>query len=355
MATTDYPVNHPLAVKHWGRKLFHEALADTYFSKFSGEGTDVLCQIRPELNKAAGDRIRVGLRVHLNGDGVAGDGTLEGNEEALSTFYDDLLIDQLRHAVRSGGKMSEQRVPFSVREEAKMGLKDWWRDRLDTAFFNQLCGYLPANADIRYTGMQPVIAASADRIVRPASVANDEGLSTGNPFTLSILDKCVELAETTSPIIRPFTINGEKKFVAFLHPYQVTDLRTNTNTGQWLDIEKAAMAGGRVSKNPIYTGALGEYNGVILHKALRIPQGVHSSSGAAVSGTRRAVFCGAQAMLMGYGQRTKGVSDMEWVEEKFDYGNQLGVAAGMIFGMKKTVFNSKDFGTIVMATSAAAH
>jgi len=60
-------------------------------------------------------------------------------------------------------------------------------------------------------------------------------------------------------------------------------------------------------------------------------------------------------MLMGYGQRTKGVSDMEWVEEKFDYGNQLGVAAGMIFGMKKTVFNSKDFGTIVMATSAAAH
>lgn len=29
--------------------------------------------------------------------------------------------------------MSEQRVPYSVREEAMMGLKDWWADRLDTA------------------------------------------------------------------------------------------------------------------------------------------------------------------------------------------------------------------------------
>jgi len=355
MATTDYPVNHPLAVKVWGRDLFHEALAETYFSKFSGKGTDVLCQIRSELNKGPGDRIRVGLRVQLNGDGTAGDGTLEGNEEALSTFYDDLFVDQLRHAVRSGGKMSEQRVPFSVRNEAKAGLKDWWRDRLDTAFFNQLCGYTPANADTRYTGMQLVVGASADRVVRPSTVSDDQSLSTGNPFSLALIDKAVELAETTSPMIRPFTINGEKKFVAFLHPYQVTDLRTNANTGQWLDIEKAAMAGGRVSKSPIYTGALGEYNGVILHKANRIPQGVHSSSGAVVTGVRRAVFCGAQAMLMGYGQRTSGVSDMDWVEEKFDYGNQLGVAAGLIFGMKKTVFNSKDFGTIVMATSAAAH
>jgi hypothetical protein len=43
---------------------------------------------------------------------------------------------------------------------------------------------------------------------------------------------------------------------------------------------------------------------------------------------------------------------MNWVEELFDYNNQLGVAAGMIAGMKKTQFNSMDFGTIVFATYA---
>ena len=68
----------------------------------------------------------------LTGDGIEGDGTLEGNKEALTTYTDDVVINQLRHAVRSGGKMSEQRIPFSVREEARLGLQDWWRDRFDT-------------------------------------------------------------------------------------------------------------------------------------------------------------------------------------------------------------------------------
>ena len=56
-------------------------------------------------------------------DGIVGDGTLEGNEEALITYTDNLLINQLRNAVRSAGKMSEQRIPWSVREEAMTGLR----------------------------------------------------------------------------------------------------------------------------------------------------------------------------------------------------------------------------------------
>ena len=97
--------------------------------------------MRDELTKGAGDRITVGLRLQLVGGGVVGDNTLEGNEEALSTYNDTILIDQLRHAVRSKGKMSEQRVPFSVRQESMDGLKDWWSDRIDTWFFNQACGF----------------------------------------------------------------------------------------------------------------------------------------------------------------------------------------------------------------------
>ena len=41
---------------------------------------------------------------------------------------------------------------------------------------------------------------------------------------------------------------------------------------------------------------------------------------------------------------------MKWVEELFDYENQLGVSASLIWGLKKTVFNSIDFGTIVVQT-----
>ena len=46
--------------------------------------------------------------------------------------------------------------------------------------------------------------------------------------------------------------------------HQEDDLRSNTNTGQWLDIQKAAAtAEGRNS--PIFKGSLGMYRGVVLH------------------------------------------------------------------------------------------
>ena len=351
MATTSYGVNDALAVKLWGKKLFQDALKKTYFDRFMGKSSNSLVQLRDETSKGPGDRITVGLRMQLSGAGVQGDGTLEGNEESLTTYSDNVYIDQLRHAVRSAGKMSEQRVPFSVRDEAKAGLEDWWSDRLDTWFFNQLAGYT-AQTDTRYTGNQAPTAPSTNRKLFAGSTATDVGQTSSDVFNLNLIDKCVERAETVSPTLRPIMVGGEKKFVMFLHPYQVYDLRTSTSSGQWLDIQKAALAGGKDSGSPIYTGALGEYNGVVLHQASRVPQGVNGSS--SVTTTRRAIFCGAQAALMAYGQKDQS-AEMSWVEELFDYQNQLGVSAGMIAGLKKTVFNSEDFGTITVSTYAAAH
>ncbi|MFM9928204.1 N4-gp56 family major capsid protein [Variovorax sp. H27-G14] len=358
MALSQYGVNHPLAVKLWAKKLFQEALADTFFAKFMGTSSASLIQIKDETSKGAGDRITIGLRMQLTGDGVQGDGTLEGNEEALATYTDNLFIDQLRHAVRSAGKMSEQRIPFSVRDEAKAGLKDWWQGRLDTWFFNQLGGNTAA-IDTRYTGNQAAIAPDANHQLFVTG-ANDQALGAGNVFTLSMIDKCVETAKTlnqqgsSAPIIRPLRIDGEDKYAMFLHPYQVYDLRTSTNAGQWLDIQKAAMTGGKVEKNPIYTGALGEYNGVVLYQSQRVPTGVNSGTNAAIPTVRRAIFAGAQAGVMAYGKNGSD-SEMDWNEELFDYGNQLGVEAGLIAGLKKTRFNNQDFGTIVVSSYAAKH
>ena len=39
-------------------------------------------------------------------------------------------------------------------------------------------------------------------------------------------------------------------------------------------------------------------------------------------------------------------------EELFDYQNELGVSCGFIAGMKKTRFNSADFGAIVLSSYA---
>ena len=362
MSLTSYGVNDPKAVKLWSKKVFTEALKTCYASRFIGKGSDNVVQIMEETSKGPGDTITVPVRMQLTGAGVQGDGTLEGNEEALTMFNDKVVIDQLRHAVRSGGKMSQQRVPFNVRNEAKNGLVDWWAGRLDYWFFNVLAGNT-AVTDTRYTGNQAVVQPDSNhRLVGDGTVGTaDDAITNTMKFQLSHIDKCVELAGTLDQStaaglvpLRPINIMGEKKFVMFLHDYQVYDLRTNAGSGQWLDIQKAAMTGGQISKNPIYTGALGEYNNTILHKAPRVPTGVNSTTGAAVTTVRRAIFCGAQAGLMAFGQ-DGGPSKMDWVEELFDYKNQLGVSCGLIAGLKKTQFNNNDFGVITVSTYAAKH
>lgn len=354
MATTPYGVNAPEAVKLWRSQLAREALKATWIQKFIGDSSDDILQVFDNTKKSAGDRVTVTLRAQLVGDGVLGDGTMESNEEALVTYTDNLLIDQLRNAVRSGGKMSEQRIPWSIRDESMMGLKDWWAGRLDTAFFNQVCGNT-AETRLNFTGQNATLAPDSTHIYRPNSRATDQALTTGDEMTLGIIDNLVAAAKlggvgaTNGIVVRPVKIDGEDCYVMVLHTNQVTQLRTNTSTGQWLDIQKAAMTGDGSKGNPIMSGALGKYNGVILHESTRITNGVHSTAGTAVLTARRAVLLGAQAAAIGFGQG-QSFENFDWNEELFDYGNQLGVEAGCIVGMKKLRFNSADFSVIVGAT-----
>ena len=347
MAQTAYGVNANEAVKLWSRKLMREALKQTWASRFMGSDSNALCQVIDDTSKSAGDSVRQILRMQLNGAGIQGDATLEGNEEGLVTYTDNVVINQLRHAVRSGGKMTEQRIPFSIREEARMGLQDWWADRYDTWFMNQLSGN-SAQTDTKYTGNNAATAPDTAHQIFANSHASEATMTAtaAAQFTLSLIDQVVLKARTLSPVIRPVSTEAGQKYVMFITPEQHYDLRVNTNTLQWGDIQKAAMQGGNISDNPIFTGALGEYNGVILHEAFRLP--TVATGGATTTG--RAVLCGAQALLMAFG-RDSSANRMSWVEELFDYGNQLGVSAGLIGGMKKTVFNGIDFATIVQVSS----
>lgn len=359
MATTSYGVNDPLAVKIWSKYLTVEVLKNTWLMKFAGMDSSNVIQIKDETQKSAGDQITYGLRMQLTAQGVIGDGTLEGNEEALTTYSDALVINQLRTAVRSAGRMSQQRVPFNIRDEALSGLRDWWTDRLDTWGFNQLCGYTPQTVT-QYTGLQATVAPDTGANghytnAHSTSSTSDADLTSSDTFSLTLIDRAIERARTNTPAIRPVRVNGKDFWVVFVHPYQVTDMRTSTATGQWLDIQKAAMTGGEIDDNPIFDGALGVYNGAIIHSDTRVTQGAATATPTtAISTVRRSVLCGGQAGMMGFG-RDNAPEKFTWVEELFDYENQLGVSCGLIGGMKKTRFNSLDFATVVMSSYAAQH
>lgn len=360
MALTEFGVNHAAARKHWSSDVFKEALKRTYAMKFMGTGTNSLCQIRNEMQKGKGDRVRFNLRMQLSGAGISGDGTLEGNEEALAIYTDDIFIDQLRHAVRSGGRMSEQRVPFEVREQARDGLADWFADRIDTAFFNHLGGAYGVS-DTRYTGSNTTLTASASGTFIFAGAKSTTASLTASVsgFGLSVIDLCVELAQTRTYPIRPIMMDGAEYYVLFISPQAFTSMKNaSVAAGSWYDIQRAAIEGGRVLESPLFTGAAGMYNNTIIHVTNRIPRdtqilpaGVAASAGLSVFSN---IFCGAQAAVAAFG-RDNGPNTFSWTEEYFDYENQLGVACGTIWGVKKTQFNGIDFGTIrILSTHATS-
>ena len=371
MAVTTYGVNDALTVKLWERTLAEEALKATPIAPLIGTSEDSIIQKKDELSSTAGDRVTVGLVMQLSGEGRTENQSIEGNEESLTTYSDNLLINELNHAVRVRGAntIDNQRVLFDTRSIGRRRLKDWYAKRLSMGFFHHVGGYV--GASYSHSGFtfdrtkavfnlsNTITAASSGRIIWAAAGSGesntaDEGIESDDVFDLRYVDYAKEVAQTATPPIRPVMINGEATYVMYLHPYQVTDLRTSTDTGQWQDIQKAAMMGGKVSGNPIFTGALGMYNNVVLRESWDVCQGYNSSTLATISTVRRAVLLGAQAAIYGTGQ-SFGTAGYKWVEEEFDYKRELGISVQSLMGLKKSVFNSTDFGTVVVSTYAAAH
>lgn len=234
--------------------------------------------------------------------------------------------------------------------EAKDGLKDWWIERLETCVANQIAGNT-GQADTKYTGNNATTAPSSARILVGNNETAETSLSatTTHAIKLADLDRAVAIAKVQSPRIRPIRVDGKDMYVTFLHPYQIFQLRRDASTaGNFFDVQKAQLQGGKISTNPIITGGSFIYNNVIVHEWSYLPIIASTPNSGTASQFRRGVFCGAQACLAAFGQDSSS-QKASWTEELFDYGNQLGVSGGMIFGTKKAVFNSADFGTIVLS------
>ncbi len=356
MSTTTFGVNDAMAVKLWSKSLTAAMRDSLDIAPLMGEDENSIIQVKTETKKGAGDKVTFGLRARMTGDGKTESETAEGQGESLSIYSDAVYINELGHvaAARSENTIDAQRVPFDLRRECKDALGEWWADRLSAAFFNQVCGNT-AQTNTKYTGLMSTTApAGTGRQIWAGSATTDQGLTSSDVFTVDLIDAAVENAKIGSNMIRPLRIGGQPKYVMYLHPYQVTSLRTNSSAGQWKDIQLAALSGDASSRNPIYTGALGEYNGVVLRVSQDIPRGCNSSTPTtAVASTRRAVLLGAQSAVCAYGQGGSA-NKYRWNEELLDHKRKLEVSAWAIMGMKKTVFNSSDFGSIVVSTYATA-
>ena len=86
------------------------------------------------------------------------------------------------------------------------------------------------------------------------------------------------------------------------------------------------------------------YDGVIVHEHEGITTASNLGAGDAIPAARN-LFLGAGAACHAQ------VDGMSWVEKTFDYGNKLGIAAGQIYGVGMSTFDSKDYAVIQYLTA----
>jgi len=353
MAATDFPLGHALAVQRWSLSLAIEAEVYQYFRKFMGTGDNNIIKIKTELNKQAGEKIIVGFRQKLAGDGTEGDNVIEGTsaEEALEFFSDSLFIDQRRKGTKSKGKMSEQRVPYNMRLQGRNALSVWYGEDYDQQLFYYLSGMRGITAGHVSTGWtgranNSLQTPDSAHLVYGGNATSAATIDANDTMDLDLIERLVAKAETVDPMLQPVVMKGgENKFVLLMHNFQAYDLRKAVSTNDWVDIRKNTDG----MDSLLYQNALGDYAGVILHKHRNVVRFDSTVGSYAVDGAR-ALFLGGQAGMIAWGGGgTYG--RYSWNEEKDDRGNALAITAGAIYGCKKTRFNSKDFGVFSVDTA----
>jgi len=343
--------NDALTRKRWAKDLFAILLPAVEFNDLVGTGSDSIVQIRTELGKGEGDQITFGIRLPLLGEGVVGRNKIEGNEEELRLRDFKMTIEELNHAVDTGGKMEEQRIPYNLLQEGKDGLQEWWSNKLSDYVINVLAG----NSKFKIAGRifgDAITEPDTAHFFTPASVA-EASLDVTAKMDLVFLDKLKQYAEVGDPLngtymLRPLARGGKKYYKVIMHNYVFDQLRQNTNIGQWGDLVRAA---GKLAEPNVEI----EYNGMLIIKSRRMPQTVDLSGTLGYgAGIYRTVVLGAQAACWAWGGAGESKSSvMAFVPYTRDASRFAMVRGGGIFGCKKVVFESKDYGVYTAATYGA--
>ena len=369
MAKTVIGVGDPKAVRRYGSFLAVDVARTSYFNrKFMGEGVEAETPLQTlyELENDAGDTITYDLVMQLRMKPVEGDETLRGKEEDLKFYTDEVKIDQMRGGVNTGGKMSRKRTIHDLRKIARAREKEWWARIFDELWFMYLSGARGVNDDYifdtNYTGFAGNAFSSpdADHLLYSGAATSKASLVAGDIMDLTTIEKVVVRAKTMgggtqkTPRIQPCMIEGEERFVLLMHSWDVYNLRTNTSTGQWLDIQKA-LATAVGNKSPIFMGGVGYHNNTVLHEHEAVIRFSDYGAGSNIPASR-SLFMGRQSGVCAFGSPGTGLR-FDWNEETEDRGNQIVITTSSIFGMKKTHFTiestTKDFGVIAIDSASA--
>lgn len=325
MADWEYATGDNVTRKAWAKKFWVEARTVSYFYENGLVGRDetqaIIVEL-PELKKEQGDRITYGQLRELSGGGVLNDADMEGQEEAPVTYDDNVTLQMKRNAVRTKGRLSDQRPADNrLRQHAMMLLRRWMADTIDQDLFDALND-------------------NSTKAIYGGDATSTATIESGDYFTLALIAKTVAYAKKATPKIIGPTFRGKKTngivVISNDQSYDLTERDAAWNQSRM----DAALRG---NDNPIFTGALGMHKSVPIHEHERVPVSTIWGSTSNLNGAS-ALFMGVGSGVIAYAQ------ERIWNEKTFDYSNKTGFCVGSIFGVSKSVFNSADNALVEIRT-----
>lgn len=352
----------------WDSDFFTEYVRSNQFSKYFGTDENAMIHIRDDLTRKAGDSIVFPTVRRLVGAGVTGNTVLEGNEELLDARSLKLTVGVIRHAV-AVSDWDTQKSVIDLMNASRPALKTWAMEKMRNDIISSL-GAITANADVSYTyaaataGQRNThIVNNADRTQFGVLVANAvSGVmatalatidNTADKMTGALLSLCKRRARNASPHIRPIKVNNDEEwFTCFMPSLVFRDFKLDpviVNAQQYANV--------RGSDNPLFTAGDLVWDGVIVREVPELSVLLTTDTGGSTIDVARSYLCGAQALGVGWAQRTKSVTNVR------DYGFMNGTGISEIRGVGKLRFGTdattdqttpKDAGVFTIWTAAVA-
>lgn len=376
MAKTNFAALTDEQKTAWGMDFWAHARNRSFINKFLGKSDNSMIHHITELRKdKKGARAVMTLVADLVGDGVVGDSKLEDNEESMKSFDTVIQIDQLRNANRLEGRMADQKSIVNFRRQSRDKLAYWLGDRMDQLAFLSLSS-LPYSlhtngaarvgstlTDLEFAEATPAptanrqfyLGAAGDLVQGTGFDAPDGSLT---PITYKSLVRMK--ANAKDSFLKPLrNSGGEDLYMVFVTPQGMADLRLDPDF-----IQNVRHAGVRGKSNDLFSGASSVMvDGMIIHEYRHVFSNHKAATGDRFGATtgvdigQRVLFCGAQALGMA------DIGAAEWVEDVFDYENELGISVAKIFGFLNPQFEGnlanyetkENFGVMVMDTALSIY
>lgn len=352
----------------WSNTYWSEYIRESGFMPYMRRSSNSIFRILTGGETGGASIVNIPLMARLKGRGVQDNEVLEGNEEDLANFNDQVRTVWIRNGVVVP-KSTSYRTEMDLLGAARDGLKNWAAENMrDSIIANLGSIIIPGATDtngmagtdtaVTYAAStagqrNAYLVANTDRILMGIAKANtSSGVwatslanvdSTNDKLSTSMISLAKRMARTADPHIRPFrTEDGREYFVLFTPSLPFRDLQNDTAMQQ-----ANRDARERGIDNPIFQDGDLIWNGVIIREIPELP--VIAGAGASSIDVARSYLCGQSAIAIAWEQQPTPRSDPDR-----DYGFRPGVATEELRGMKKVSWGGANYAVFELVTSAAA-